>query len=54
MVVNARDSRWDQTAAKFKARCRLSNAKCWRCIAREDIEHAAIDYSAPQYSTPRV
>lgn len=44
------DHKWRAVKAKHKAICRASNALCWRCVARGDVEMAKIDYSAPPLS----
>jgi 5-methylcytosine-specific restriction endonuclease McrA len=45
-----RKYQWRQTKDRFRDRCRRSNALCHLCIARGDLENAAIDYHAKPQS----
>jgi 5-methylcytosine-specific restriction endonuclease McrA len=44
-IIHSRHQ-WVKLRREFKEHCRRTNARCRWCIARGDIELAAIDYTA--------
>jgi 5-methylcytosine-specific restriction endonuclease McrA len=42
--------RWRKLRDQFRDHCERTGARCWWCVLRGDIEHAAIDYNAPARS----